>query len=369
MLQPHWLNRYAEIFWELYEKELPFQVAGMESAGIPFVSAIVMKSVERGTPVNGFFIRKSRKRKGLVKTIEGTLTNDKVILVDDLINSGQTLSKQADVLAAAGRRVSDIFVIVAYRKPDAYETLLAKGIALRHLFTIADFDLPLLRSHAPEVPTDSFSVLWRYRAPNPSYYNVVQKSTPAIDDARLYFGSDDGTFRALNLGSGAVEWEFRVGPHPFGKGIISSPALYEECVYFGAYDGTMYALERQSGKKRWVYNDADWIGSSPALAEDLGLLFIGLEFGLWKKRGGIAALDLRTGKEMWRDRTPSLTHGTPLYIREECLVVLGSNDGVVYAYDAKTGERRWVYQTNGDIKTAPAYDRNGGSSLPTQWMA
>ena len=43
MLQPHWLNRYADIFWERYASHYPFQVGGMEAAGIPLVAAIIMK--------------------------------------------------------------------------------------------------------------------------------------------------------------------------------------------------------------------------------------------------------------------------------------------------------------------------------------
>ena len=47
LLQPELLNRYAEIFWQLYVSRYPFQVCGMESAAISLVSAIVMKGVER----------------------------------------------------------------------------------------------------------------------------------------------------------------------------------------------------------------------------------------------------------------------------------------------------------------------------------
>ena len=102
MLEPKWLDAYAEIFWEKYAHLYPFQVGGLETAGIPLVAAIVMKGVERGTPVNGFFMRKSRKREGLMKIIEGTLTNDPVILVDDLINTGQVFGSKLEILEDIG---------------------------------------------------------------------------------------------------------------------------------------------------------------------------------------------------------------------------------------------------------------------------
>jgi outer membrane protein assembly factor BamB len=153
-----------------------------------------------------------------------------------------------------------------------------------------------------------------------------------------------------------VSWSFAAHKEPEGKGIISSPALHEDLVYFGAYDGNVYALEAATGKKRWIYDDADWVGSSPSLAPPLNLLFIGLEFGLWRKRGGIAAIAMRTGAPVWKSMHPELTHGSPLYIEEERLVVIGSNDATVYAYAAKTGELVWRFGADGNVKSSFAYD-------------
>ncbi len=356
MLQSAWLNRYAELFWQHYHQHYPFQVGSVETAGIALLAAIVMKGQERGTPVNGFYLRKSRKRTGLMKQIEGTLTDEPVIFVDDLMNSGQSINKQVDILHAAGKKVTDAFVILTFRENEAYAFLTEKNVRLTHLFSISDFGLPLQRSHTPEIPKDDFEVLWKYSAPAPLYDLVVQKSAPVLDEERIYFGCDDGAFRALSLTSGEVAWEFRIGKHPTGKSILSSPALHGELVYFGAYDGTVYALEAKTGKKIWSYADADWVGSSPDIAPDLGLIYIGLEYGLWRKHGGIAALDLRSGHLTWHASHPSLTHGSPLYIKEEGLVVIGSNDGVLYAYDAKSGELQWKFASRGDIKTRAAYD-------------
>jgi len=354
LLRPELLNRYAEIFWQLYASRYPFQVCGMESAAISLVSAIVMKSVERGTPVNGLYIRKSRKRQGMMKRIEGSPTPDPIILIDDLINSGGTFDKQLKVLADAGLHVAEILAILAFRNMPAYEAL---GVPMRALFTLEDFGIPLLTSKSPEVVHHSFDVVWKFQAPNPSYNYVVPKSAPVIDDEKIYFGSDAGIFYALDQKMGSIVWNFKVGKHPAEKGIFSSPVLHEGVVYFGAYDGNVYALDTKSGNELWRYDRADWVGSSPAISENLGLLFIGLEFGLFRKRGGIAALDLSTGKEVWSDRTPELTHCSPLYIEDENMVVIGSNDARVYAYRAGTGEALWRFEADGDVKASFAYDK------------
>ncbi len=355
ILQPHWLNRYAEIFWEKYADRYPFQICGMETGGIPLVAAIVMKSVERGTPVNGFYIRKSRKRSSLMKQVEGTVTDEPVILVDDLINTGRTSFRQALILAEANKRVLAIFVLLRFREMDAYAFAKERDITVSSLFTLEDFGLPL-EVTTVKSPDDSFEVIWRFTGPDPSFHLIVQKSAPVLDDKRVFFGAENGTFYALDKTTGDVCWTFDVGKHPVGKGILSTPAIDGGTAYFGAYDGSVYALDAKDGAVRWRYDGADWVGSSPALAPNLGLLFIGLEFGLVRKRGGIVALDVKTGKEQWSARHPAFTHGSPLYIKEEDTVVIGSNDHTVYAYAARSGELRWKYETRGDVRSAPAYD-------------
>ena len=232
-----------------------------------------------------------------------------------------------------------------------------QGITVSSLFTLADFNMPLEPASAPEIPADSYEILWRFASESPSFEHVNQKSAPVIDDRHVYMGSDRGTFWALNRKDGSVACRYDIEKNPNDtKGIFSTPALYRETIYFGAYDGNVYALNAETGKKKWTYSDADWVGSSPALAPDKGLLYIGLEFGLFGKKGGIAALSMETGKKIWSARTAHFTHGSPLYIKEEGIVVIGSNDSIFYAYDALSGALKWHYQTRGEIKSRAAYD-------------
>lgn len=350
MLDPAWLNAYAELFWERFSGTEPFQVAGLETAGIPLVAAIVMKGVERGTPVNGFYLRKSRKRYDLMKRIEGRPDAHPVILVDDLVNTGGTIRKHMIELADAGINVSHVFTIISFRSPSSYDL----SAPLDSLFELSDFGLAT-QSRTRDMPHEIFEIRWRHREERPSLNMVIQKSRPVFDDERVYFGTDDGVVKALSKTDGEVIWSHEIGRHPPGKGILSSPALYDGILYIGAYDGDVYALDAGSGAVRWRYRDADWVGSSPCVSARHSLIYIGLEFGLFRKRGGIVALRAADGTAAWSDRTPELTHGSPLYIEEHETVVIGSNDGVAYAYDARHGGRHWIAQTPSDIKVAPAY--------------
>ena len=355
LLSPQWIDTYAELFWERYAQQYPFQVAGMETSGIPLVTAIVMKSVQRGMPVNGFFLRKSRKKTGLMKFVEGTPNGEKVILVDDLINSGQTLDKERVILTDHGLTVSDMFVILSFRERSAYTSFNEKNVALSCLFTLKDFDLPLHATKSDLVPRDDFEVVWRYHAPVPSHHLVVPKSAPVSDGQRIYFGCTDGIFRAINASNGTLAWDFKTGRHAKGKGILSSPYLHDGILYFGSYDGNVYALDAATGRERWRYSDADWVGSSPTISPRDNMLFVGLEFGLFQKQGGLAALSLADGALLWQHTFPEFVHSSPLFIPEEDLVVIGCNDNTVRAFSSR-GVARWTMRTFGAHKASFSYD-------------
>ncbi|MSU73811.1 hypothetical protein EXS56_01595 [Candidatus Kaiserbacteria bacterium] len=362
-----WLDCFAEIFWERFEKNYPFQVGGLESASIPLITAIILKGLEKKKPVHGFFIRKSRKRDGLMRMFEGSLTDHPVIIVDDALNSGQSVYREVLALLEMKKKITDIFVILAFRDPSSYTLMREHAIAISSIFTLQDFGLPLLPSHAPEIPRDSFEVKWRFAAGHPSFNFVLEKSAPAIDEKNVYTGSDDGFLYALEQATGNVAWKFGIGPHPQGKGVFSSPAIHKTDIYFGGYDGNVYALHTKDGSRKWTYAEADWIGSSPAIAPDLGLLFIGLEFSLSGLRGGIAALRLDTGARVWGARHRDFTHGTPLYVHGESLVVIGSGENLVHGYDARTGVLRWRFATRGDVKSSFAYDEKRQLILFGSW--
>ncbi|MBI2048197.1 MAG: PQQ-binding-like beta-propeller repeat protein [Parcubacteria group bacterium] len=356
VLVSEYIDLIAEIFWEKHKHTYPFQVCGLEVAAIPLVTAIVMKGVQKKMPVNGFFIRKSRKKHGLMEMIEGKINNEKIIIVDDLVNSGKSIMRQIAVLEGSGGIVSEVFTLLRFRESEYYNFLKKQKIQLRSLFTPPDFGIDFVKHEQEKFLGNVFKIKWYFKSENPNYFYVVPKSAPTLDNDKLYFGSDDGYLWALNQKDGSVAWKYRVGLGVKGKNIFSSPAIHDDIIYFGAYDGNVYALDTSTGKRRWVFMEADWVGSSPALAPDLGLLFIGLEFGLWGKKGGIAALDLKTGEKKWEHITSEYTHCSPAYSNQKGLVAIGSNDSALYLHDAKTGKPLWKFQTEGEIKGSLVFD-------------
>ena len=370
------LEAVAHAFWETFETQTSLQVCGLESAALPIVAGISLTQPDTfDTPMHAVYMRKSRKKDGLMRMIEGTPAGKDVpfVLVDDILNSGKTFIRQVEVLEALGYRVSALWTILRFRDADFYDYFENKGIAVHSLFELNDFADTLdthnlePRHHAPlRMP---FRSLWKFASDNPNYFHVVSKSNPVHDDTKIYMGSDSGNFWAINQHDGSIAWKYKVGFHAKGKSIFSSPALHDGTVFFGAYDGNVYALDTDTGKKKWVFWEADYIGSSPTLAPELGLVFVGLEFGLIKKRGGIAALDIHTGKKVWEYSMQAYTHSSPYYLPRTKQVVVGGNEGIVYLFNAKTGALVWEFATGAtteeervhgfsrfDIKESFAYD-------------
>lgn len=352
LLDPATMDHVGELFWEEHPDLDGIQIAGVETAGIPLVAALVLIGHEKyKKKVSGFFLRKSRKKDGLMKMIEGEVHKDRpVILVDDLINSGKSMMRQVEVLEGEGMQVIAVWTLVRFRNLEYYEYFNKKSIPIRSPFELNDFQKTLgitnLVTKEKNTLRQGFVPKWKFSGGDPSYHFVVPKSDPAIDDKRVYFGSDHGVFWCLDQRSGETLWSYKVGFHPKGKGIFSSPVIFKDIVIFGAYDGNVYALDATTGKRKWVFMDADWIGSSPSVAEDLGLVFIGLEFGLFRKRGGIAAIDIKSGKLRWHSYDmPAYTHSSPLYIRERGQVAIGSNDGAAYLFNAIDGSLVWKFET------------------------
>lgn len=355
LLKGKFLNIITRLFLDRLSNEgiNLFQVGGLEAAAIPLVSGIVLNSSRDGVDINGFFVRKSRKKSGLLQFIEGSLNEEKIILVDDLLNSGSSFLRQIKVLETLGRKVEAVLVVVRFKEESYYEELTNRGIKIYSLFTASDFPTIFSKKEDRVISTQKLpqlAELWTFASPKPKHEYVIPKSSPCLYDGKLFFGSDSGTFWCLDATTGRVLWRREVVYGVMGKRIFSSPCVYGGVVFFGGYDGNFYALDIDTGKPQWIAFDADWIGSSPCVADDLGLVYVGMEYGFWKKKGGVAAYAVNDGELVWKSESNEYTHGSPVYSKKNKVVICGSNDGLVSCFNAKTGKLLWSYDAGGEIK-------------------
>jgi hypothetical protein len=98
----------------------------------------------------------------------------------------------------------------------------------------------------------------------------------------------------------------------------------------------------------------------------LGDVFLGLQngnFGAslpgWHDHGSISAIDIRTGRRVWKIRTPEPERGG-VTTTDSGLGFAGGGDGVFRAFDLKTGDVLWTFQTGHQIASgASIYSVDG----------
>jgi outer membrane protein assembly factor BamB len=86
-----------------------------------------------------------------------------------------------------------------------------------------------------------------------------------------------------------------------------------------------------------------------AASSDGAHVFVGSSAGvLW-------AFDAATGNVLWKKQLPSSISGQPRFVADTDLVYVGCDDGGMYALDRQSGAERWVYRTRAPIASQPVY--------------
>ncbi len=167
---------------------------------------------------------------------------------------------------------------------------------------------------AADVPR--LGLAWAFAFPGASR----ARSQPTVGAGAIYVGSQDGAVYALDFATGCVRWifqadaEVRTGPtlEPWSAGdATAAPRLW-----FGDFNGNAYALDARTGGLLWKTR----VDSHPRLTitgspryHD-GRLYVPMSSSEWAAaadpayecctfRGGVTALDARTGAVLWRSYT------------------------------------------------------------------
>jgi orotate phosphoribosyltransferase len=354
LLNTEALNIITDIFWDQFEEDLPFQIGGMEVAAVPLVTALLMKAEQRGLKTNGFIIRKERKTSGLGKIIEGQLNDNPIILVDDIFNSGSSLDKARAAIEQVGREISQIFVILNYESVSGKDWQNRQNVLVNYLFNLDPFEVELFpRDYNP--PKMDYKVLWRFYEPGAFPFHIVPKSTPLLVGDHLYMGTESGKMCCIDRKTGKAVWKFDTKTH-HPKGIWSSPAHHDGKIFFGAYNGIAYCLDAKTGEEVWRNPCAEFIGSSPLIVPEKGMMYLGLEHQRPRQMGSNAAFNIKTSERVWERAQKKYQHGSAAYYAPKNLVIFGNADHDVTAYDADSGKLIWKHETIRSIKYPPAID-------------
>lgn len=203
----------------------------------------------------------------------------------------------------------------------------------------------------------------------------------AVYRGRVYVGDADGIFYCLDAQSGRKLWRFQSDAE-----INSGANFHADRVLFGSQDTFLYCLEAESGRLVWKYENADQIRCFPAIAgeftfvagcdgrlhiirladgQEVGhvdlqaptgsapaclgeMVFVGTEgnmfFGIdWPKRK--VRWHYENAERPWPFRSSAAV--------TDRLVIVGSQDKLVHAFQPLSGQEVWSFATKGRVDSSP----------------
>ena len=136
--------------------------------------------------------------------------------------------------------------------------------------------------------------------------NRVHEAAPIVNNGVMFISTPNNQVIAIDAKAGRTLWTYK-RPRPQGSNVPHDTsrgvALFGDKVYFAAGEAVMVALDAKTGKEVWTTSVADnasgyYISLAPLVAG--GKLMVGTSGGEFGIRGFVAALDLESGKELWR---------------------------------------------------------------------
>jgi len=139
---------------------------------------------------------------------------------------------------------------------------------------------------------------------------VRVRSQPLVTEDAIFVGSQSGHVYALSLKNGCIWWSYEAESEVRGSIVLSHD---KSSVLFSDFDSNIYRLNRRNGNLQWKENVADHPTTTitGSMATYQNLLFIPLsstevisainsEYECCSFRGGMIALDIENGDQVWR---------------------------------------------------------------------
>lgn len=202
--------------------------------------------------------------------------------------------------------------------------------------------------------------LWRHAQrverpdSGPALYGAPPPTVHRGDLDTVLTGYSDGTLVALDLATGNVQWQRRVGegayPDLIGAVVDLGPSLVA-----GGFSGPVLALDPVTRAVRWraeVGSAAAPVVGEPDPETGAPELFHG------GTDGKLRAIDSRTGAITWEWDSQTQGSLTPP-VRTEAGLLVGSSAGGLYLVDEDTGALRWQLDPGfllAGVSAAPAVD-------------
>ncbi len=137
-LHPEGSYLIGRVLFERIKDDGADAVGGLTMGADPIATAVALTSFMQGKPIPAFIARKEQKDHGAKKLVEGPLPpNARVVIVDDVITTGESSLKAAKAAELAGATVIKIVALLD-RLEGGGEAITAAGYKFEPIFTIED---------------------------------------------------------------------------------------------------------------------------------------------------------------------------------------------------------------------------------------
>jgi len=173
-------------------------------------------------------------------------------------------------------------------------------------------------------------------------------ASPVVADGVLVTVDLDGVVSGLRADDGTPIWQATTGATVHG-----TPAVARGRVFVPTYGNQVVALRLADGAVLWVSEVGGSVLSSPAPVDGDVIVSVGFP------QRHVARLSGETGGVVWQTGDTMQQFGNSSPAVGGGLVVVGSNGGRYYAFDADTGAARWEYGADGLVHLAAPIIVNG----------
>jgi outer membrane protein assembly factor BamB len=178
------------------------------------------------------------------------------------------------------------------------------------------------------------------------------RCSPTIADSKIMLAGCDSLLHAVNVSDGKEAFTVPIDGPTGATAAIATSATDGVRAYFGTEGGTFFAInvtaaEGQKPDVAWTYRDprrGQPIRAAAAVTDSL------VVFGGQGK--AVFALDPTTGDEKWKLSTRSRVDSSPVIVGER--VVAATTAGKVYLLETAKGEVKWEQDYGGGFNASPA---------------
>jgi outer membrane protein assembly factor BamB len=153
-------------------------------------------------------------------------------------------------------------------------------------------------------------------------------STAAMRDERAYFGTEGGTFYAINIPAApdkkaSIAWKYRDPQR--NQSIRAAAAVSDQIVVFGSQSRAIYVLGPANGEEKW---------NLPTRARvESGTVIAGNRIVAATATGKIYLLDAKSNEVKWEYDAGGGFTASPAVV--DGRIILGNTDGTLYCFGSK----------------------------------